>query len=192
MDTDPLFADAGNKKAMQMIGRSIYQREVVPLRYTVTYQAVAGTALAQQINFNTSTVYASHPNFGVLISNLWDEYRVEKIHLAFTYTFNTALSGLYIPAVYSALFRGNTPPAISIAGISAKPWAKITSPPRKLNVKWHRPLDDPDAAVFGQTSAALPVSGGIVAYVGAAAPTSTVAYLVIDVVFLVSVRGRKV
>jgi hypothetical protein len=52
--------------------------------------------------------------------------------------------------------------------------------------------DDPENWLFRDTSGALPITGGIVGYIGAAAPTTTVAYAVMKVTAYVEVRGRKV
>jgi hypothetical protein len=162
------------------------------VRWVSTYQAVNGTAVAQGITVTTASIFTSFPHFTTLVSNLWSEYRVTKIQVRFRYTFNTAQSGLYIPATYTVQFRGDTPPAATIAGISAIPWFKTDSPPRGHMVTWTAPRDDPEAWIFRQTSAALPIAGGVVAYVGAAAPTATVAYLVTDVYAYIDVRSRKV
>jgi hypothetical protein len=174
------------------IGSSYQDKERLSVKWFTTYQAVGGTAVAQGLNVNTSLVSTSFPNFAVLISNLWSEYRCTSLTIDFKYTFNTAQSGLYIPSVYTAQFRGNLPPAQTLAGLTAVPWVVTHSPPSKHRMTWKASTDDPENWIFQQTSGALPVTGGIVGYIGAAAPTTTVAYLVAKVTAVVEVRGRKV
>lgn len=183
---------AGRSRPVNLVGSSYLDKELVPITYTTTYSALAGTAVAQTVNVNTSSIFGSYPNFTVVISNLWQEYRIQGITLTYYWTYNTAVSGLYIPAVYSAQFRGDTPPAITIAGLTALPWVVIKQAVRTFKMQWKPPVDDPEAWIFRQTSAALPVTGGIVTYIGAAAPTANVSYLVIKVKALVGVRSRKV
>jgi hypothetical protein len=161
-------------------------------KWTTTYQAIAGTALAQGINVNTSSIFTSEPNFAIGVTNLWNEYRCEAINLKVTFTFNVAQAGLYIPSIYLAQFRGDTAPAQTLAGLTALPWVRVMQPNRSVIIKWSRPKDDPEAAQFRQTNAALPILGGIVGYMGASPPISTVVYAVISVKAKLALRGRKI
>jgi hypothetical protein len=175
-----------------MIGCTYQDREVLGAKWLTTYQSVSAVALSQGFNVNTSQVSTSFPNFALVVSNLWSEYRCTKLNIKILWTFNTAASGLYIPAIYLAQYRGDTPPAQTLAGLQAVPWVKTVAPPGKTTISWSASADDPEAWIFRQTTGALPVTGGVVGYVGAAAPTSTVAYMVLQVSAKLEVRGRKV
>jgi hypothetical protein len=165
---------------------------MLPIRWTTTYQAIAGSALAQSLYVNTSQVSTSFANFAVLVSNLWSEYRCTKLAIEIDYTFNVAQCNLYIPTVYTAQFRGSIAPAQTLAGLQAIPWVTLNSPPKVTRVTWVASKDDPENWLFRDTTGALPITGGIVGYIGAAAPTTTVAYAVMKVTAYVEVRGRKV
>lgn len=181
-----------NRNRVNKIGSTYLDKESIDITWYTTYAAVAGTAVSQGINVNTSLVSTSYANFAILISNLWSEYRCTRITLKFTWTFNTANSGLYIPTCYMAQFRGDTAPAITLAGLTSIPWTRISSPPQGTTITWVASKDDPEAWIFRQTAAALPITGGVVSFIGAAAPTSNVSYCVIKVKACLDVRGRKV
>lgn len=159
---------------------------------TTTYSAISGTAVANGFTFTTATPFTSWSNFTVVVTNLWMEYRVVRITLSLNFTYNTAVSGLYIPTVYLAQFRGDTAPAATIAGLTALPWVKLRPAGGKTTITWNAPKDDPEAWLFRQTTVAAPVTGGIVGYLGAAAPTSNVSYMVIKATYQFDVRSRKV
>jgi len=173
-------------------GSSYLGKSNVKAITTTTYSAIAGTAVANGFTFTTATPFTSWANFGIVVTNLWTEYRVVRITLNITFTYNTAVSGLYAPSIYLAQFRGDTAPAATIAGLTAIPWVKVRPTVNNTSITWTAPKDDPEPWIFRQTSAAAPVTGGIVGYIGAAAPTSNVSYMVIKASYVIEVRSRKV
>lgn len=60
-----------------------------------------------------------------------------------------------------------------------------------LHLLWRR-TGDPEDKTFVDTTNALPVVGGIIGYIGAAAPTASVPYLTVITTMVVRVRGRKI
>lgn len=171
---------------------SYLQGTKLSVTWNGTYTAVSGIALANGITLTTASVFTSFPSFTSLITNLWNEYRVEKLVMDCRFTKTPEFSGLFIPVVYAAQFRGNAPPAASIAGITALPWNKQAMTTNRFRIVWNMPRDDPEAMFYFQSTVAADVSGGIVFYVAAAAPTASVTYMVIRFTAGISVRGRKI
>ncbi len=164
----------------------------IPVTWATTYSCVAGVALAQQVTITTATAFGTYASFNAQITIPYLEYRIERIALRIIPVPNISTAGLYIPAIYGAPFYGQAAPTPSISNISKIPRCLIQALyDRELRLHWNR-TNDPEDKTYTDTTAACPVVGGVILYIGAAAPTASIPYLTIITTAVVSVRGRKI
>ncbi len=172
--------------------RDNYARtELIGLKWSTTYSCVAGVALAQQITITNASVYTAYGNFTNQITNLWNEYRTEMVELTVVPVPGVSTAGLYLTGLFWATFEAQVAPTPSITNIIRLPRSSTVPLFDSMYTKTWRMLPDPEDRTFVDTGAAPPVVGGVVAYVGSAAPTASVAYMVIIVKATIRVRGRK-
>jgi hypothetical protein len=179
-----------------VISRVVYISDDTYVRqlftFNTVYAAVLGNAVAQAISFTTATVQTGYGGWAAQVSTLYNEYRVRSIQLRIVPVPSVANAGLYVSGLYLTTFEGPQVPAQTIASISKL--ATHTLRPlydKVFTVKWHM-KDDPEDKTFVSTAVAAPIVGGIIGYVGAAAPTANVTYMTIEARYLVESRGRLI
>jgi hypothetical protein len=161
------------------------------LTYNTVYASTTAVVLAQAFTFTTATLFTGYANFAVQVTNLYNEYRCERIRLRIVPVPGLSSAGLYPTGVYSASFEGPTTPTADITTIQRFPNHSLKPLFDKIiTLQWTRTNDMEDRA-FSATTAASPILGGIVGYIGAAAPTLGTSFMTIEASYLITCQGRK-
>lgn len=163
---------------------------ILPLSWSITFQAVGGTAVAQDMSVNSTNIYASYPQFSTQIAPFFAEYRVESISQTYSFVPGVDRAGLNISALWVATFNSLIAPTATISGISKIPGCRVLPASGVVRANWVADSTVGDRS-FWSTAAASGLTGGISSYVGAAAPTSTVVYCVVLIQAKITVRGRR-
>jgi hypothetical protein len=92
--------------------------------------------------------------------------------------------------LYLSGFEGPNTPAQTIATISRLPNHRLVPLFDKVIVYNWNMKPDPEDRTFVSTGGAAAIVGGIIGYIGAAAPTSSVTYMTIEARYTIEMRGR--
>jgi len=136
-------------------------------------------------------VYGTYSNFGIVVTNLWTEYRVRSISVVWTPTSGLWNASVFIPGIYVVAWKG-TPVTTTVAAISAVPYHKVFEAGKSFKFKVPAPPGDPENFVYGATTAALPALFGIVAAWNSGPVTATITYGSFEVYYELELQGRKV
>jgi len=160
------------------------------LSYNTVYSAVVGTPVSQALVFTTATIQTAYSNWAAQIQNLYNEYRVLQIRIKIVPVPNVSAAGLFSTGLYATAFEGPTTPAQTIAAIQRIPTHRLVPlNDRTVTLKWFM-KSDPEDRTFVSTANPEAVVGGIIGFVGAAAPTLNVTYMTVEASYLVEARGR--
>jgi len=160
-----------------------------PVSTFTVYSASSGTALAQTLAITTATVFSTYSAFAAYVGN-FSQYRVDSITIRVNPVPGVSAAGLFPTGLHLVPFSGTSVPAQTVSNLARFPQHRVFALFDKgYVVKWRRTKDKTD---FYPTSSAAPIYGGIAGYIGAAAPTSSCAYMTIEVEYGLTVRGRVV
>lgn len=183
-----------NKMGYLLRKQSVILKEstelILPISWNVTYQAVGGTAVAQDVSINSTNIYASYPQFSTQIAPFFAEYRVESISCTYSFVPGVDNAGLYLAALWVTSFNSLIAPTASVSGIAKIPGCRALPASGISRANWVADSSVNDRS-FWSTAAASGLTGGIVGYISGAAPTTTVVYLVMLVKVKLTVRGRR-
>jgi len=100
-------------------------------------------------------------------------------------------AGFYTTGIHTVSLQSPVLPTPTIATLSKLPgYRMLPLFERKMSVRWHR-TSDPEDKTMTDTTVAAPIIGGILMYIGAAAPTLSVPYMTLIHTAMVTCRGRK-